>query len=203
MLKIGSIIVGVLISALLIWFAFRFIQRGRAVDLNPSDVKITDITQNSFTVQYTTRAGLTPVVLYGSDPTSLSLLAPATDVVDVGGGSSLYKHVVSPVVGETYYAKVQISPDQIVDNNGAPFMIQLSAVPSTTATASPTAAAAIPSPTSVPTTVTPAPTVNIDLCCAEKVDTDGDGQTELKIPDVQGCTAMAAVQCMKKKEAAQ
>lgn len=202
MLKVGSIVVGVLISLVLLWFAYSILQKSRAADLKPSDVKITDISQNSFTVQYTTKTGLTPVVLYGSDPTSLTLLSPATDVIEVGGGTSLYKHVISPVAGDTYYVKVQLSPDQVVDNNGAPFMVQLSAVP---AAGTPTpAAAALTAPTvTVTTAPSPAPTVNIDLCCAEKVDTDGDGKTELKIPDVQGCTALAAVQCMKKKEAAQ
>ncbi|KXK08826.1 MAG: hypothetical protein UZ21_OP11001000381 [Microgenomates bacterium OLB22] len=196
-LKWSAIALGVILAGLLLWLVFQYIQRSRASNLTAADVKISDITSNSFTVCYQTTSGLTPVVKYGTDPANLNLLAPPTSVVDVDGGESLYCHKVFPLVGPTYHAIVQLSPDNEVDNAGTPFMINLLSgsaqppVPTSAVAVSPTTLL-IPTSAAAPTTV--APTVDFKLCCP--VDANSDGQV-VDIPS--GCTAFDAIRCKQSK----
>lgn len=197
-LKWSAIALGVILASLLLWLVFQYIQRSRASNLTAGDIKISDITSNSFTLCYQTTSGLTPVVKYGTDPANLNLLAPPTSVVDVDGGESLYCHKVFPLVGPTYHATVLLGPDNEIDNAGTPFMINLlsdsagTSTPATGAVVSPTTAAIPTSAAIVPTTV--APTVDFKLCCP--VDANSDGQV-VDIPS--GCTAFDAIRCKQAK----
>jgi hypothetical protein len=193
-LKWSAIALGVVLASLLLWLVFQYIQRSRASNMTADDIKISDITSNSFTLCYQTTSGLTPVVKYGTDPANLNLLAPPTSVVDVDGGESLYCHKVFPLTAPIYHATVLLGPDNEIDNGGTPFMITLLSATAGQAVLTPAAGVVSPTAFSIPTSAvaptTVVPTVDFKLCCP--VDANSDGQV-VDIPS--GCTAFDAIRC--------
>lgn len=199
-IKLISIVVGLLITVVLIWFALRYVQRGRAVDLNPADVKTENITATSFSVKYAIRCGLTPVVNYGSSATALNFLVPPSETTDMGNENCQYKHDITLLTEPTYYFTLKIGEEEIT-NGGVPFMVTLTGggtitptgdlIPTVEATASPTVVVASPTASLTGTEGTLKALSDI-TDCSEMKGTDG----MLK----NGYTARDWAQCLKQNE---
>src|SRR3989344_5434938 len=122
--KLASIVIGLLITIVLIWFGLRFVQRGKAIDLNPQDIKIENVTGTSFRVTYTTRANLQPVVNYGTSSTALNFLVPPSETNDLGNDQTKYMHDITLLTPGTYYFVIRIGEEEI-NNAGVPFSVQV------------------------------------------------------------------------------
>lgn len=143
--KIASIVVGLLLALVLIYFGFRVLQSraGRAA-VNPDSVSVENVTQNSFSVQFTAAANLEASVFYGTTCSEeLSLFAPCVVGASDNSGNVQYTCEVDLVSPDTtYYFRIMVS-GQTVDNAGTCFQAKTSAAGS----------AALP-----PSTLTPAAT---------------------------------------------
>ena len=99
------------------FFIFQFFQNSltRAVDTAPHSVDITDITENSAHVVWTTDRESQGVVEYGTSPTSLSFFAPE--------GEKTAKHSVPLTLlseNTSYYFRIKVG-DSAYDNAGVPW----------------------------------------------------------------------------------
>lgn len=146
-----------LVAALLLGIlGFRFLGDylgARASDAKPQNLSITDITQSSAVVKWTTDQENQVVVEYGTSPTSLTFFAPeATKTKD----HRVELNLLTPET--TYYFQVKAG-DKIYDNGGVPWTfttISESQVTPSPADVSPTAieesnAISTPSATVAPT----------------------------------------------------
>lgn len=212
-IKLASIVIGLLITILLIWFALRFVSRGRAASIEVGSVTTDNITENSATIKFNVLAsgesGITPVVQYGASATTLNLLAPATCTNSDSTNNKLVCEVALNLLEakeKAYYFVLKIG-DVDFDNNGVPWTFSLSEAgsglisttptPTPTSVATPTVTVAV-SPTGA---ITPTPTSNLkplseikDLndCTTSYKNADG------KLKD--GVTAQLWGQCQKQNE---
>lgn len=210
LIKISSIIIGLIITALLIWFGLKVVQRGRAGE-DCTDVKITNITKNSADISCEGRSGLNPIVMYSTgDPTNLNLLLPVSNVVDGTDGKSTYQFKLGPVVGNSPTADkdsggsvafaIQVSPDVRQDNSGVPYIINLKDPSSSSSTTDSGLAPTAAVPTGAPTVAaTAAPAIDYKLCCSLDANSDGDytDTGDTLIP--ANCNALATAQCNREK----
>ena len=116
-LKIISIVLGVIIGLLLIFFGFTIVQRilTRAEDIAPRDVVISEVSENSAKISWTTGIETQGVVEYGTSPTSLNFFAPEA--------KKTKEHEVDLTLltpKTTYYFQIRIG-DKKFDNGGVPW----------------------------------------------------------------------------------
>lgn len=186
--KIFSIVIGFIISIILIFMSFRFIQNTliRAEDYTPRDVVVSDVSQNSVKISWATGRESQGVVEYGTTPTALNFFAPETQK---SINHSVDLTLLSP--NTTYYFQIRIG-DKKYDNGGVPWSfttkgqeIEQQTIPRLSPMISPT----ITSPNSTPTIITNSPSVNI---C--------HNQDCQKIKEMigKGCTAKDYSQCLLK-----
>ena len=115
--KIFAYVIGVILSFVLLFFGFKLIQGvfTRASDIAPRDVVITEITENSAKIEWSTAIETQGVVEYGTTPTSLNFFAPETQKAK--------KHTVELTLlspGTTYYFQIRIG-EKVFDNAGVPW----------------------------------------------------------------------------------
>lgn len=92
----------------------------------PNDVRITNISESSFTVSWSTDASALGLIKYGTSPSSINL--SAFDVRDSGAGSRVYSnHYVTASNLETqtayYFEIVSGSDSSTYDDNGTPYSV--------------------------------------------------------------------------------
>jgi len=158
--KIGAVIVGVIISILIIYLGFGLIQRvfTRASDTLPRDVLVSDISDNSAKIVWSTDQESQAVIEYGTTPTALNFFAPeAAQAKDHAVDLTL----LSP--STTYYFQVRIG-DKKYDNGGVPWTF---ATKGSGASLSPT----------VKPTATPSPAISVRPTQSVRVGEDQTGTT--------------------------
>jgi len=143
-IRIASIVIGTILAIVLIMVGFRVMQSvfTRATDIQPREVIISDISQSSVKVSWSTGTETQGVVEYGTSPTALNFFAPEAQktlahIVDLT--------LLSPTT--TYYFQIRIG-DQKFDNGGVPWTfttksskdVQSEAVPTATIAVTPTTA---------------------------------------------------------------
>lgn len=153
-IRIASIVIGTILAVVLIMVGFRVMQNvfTRATDIQPREVIISEITQSSVKISWSTGTEIQGVVEYGTSPTALNFFAPEAQkslshVVDLT--------LLSPTT--TYYFQIRIG-DQKFDNGGVPWTfttksskeVQSELQPTITAVATPTVAATIAVATPTP-----------------------------------------------------
>jgi hypothetical protein len=187
-LKIVSIIIGVFIFILLVYFGFR-IFGSRAADLEPKDVVISNISTNSVTVTWITAQETQGVIEYGTAPTALNFFAPEPQKTK---NHSVDLTLLSP--STTYYFQIRIG-DKKYDNGGVPWTFTTKAVEKTV---SPELS---PTPTLPVNTVSPTPTPIQSL----KVDNESTGNIcnetdcqKIKEKLGKGCTTQDYFKCILK-----
>lgn len=182
--KIAAIIIGSLIAIGLIFFGLRIFSSvfTRASDLEPRDVVISDIGQNSAKISWTTGVETQGVLEYGTTPTTLNFFAPET--------TSTKSHQVELTLlspNTTYYFQIRIS-DKKYDNGGVPWTFTTKANQQET----------IISPT-----LTPMPTATIAQPEASPTLKDNpnlDGSSEIEVPAPTKPAECTETDCQKIKE---
>jgi len=114
--KISSIIIGTVIAVIL---GIMALNMGgvftRASDMEPRDVVISDISQNTAKISWTTGIETQGVIEYGTTPTALNFFAPEV--------SKTKNHLVELTLlspQTTYYFQIRIG-DKKYDNGGVPW----------------------------------------------------------------------------------
>lgn len=142
--KIVTIVIGVIISIAIVFLAFSMLQNvfTRASDVRPQDVVVSEISQNSVKVTWTTGVETQSVIEYGTSPTALNFFAPESAKTK---NHSVDLTLLSQTT--TYYFQIKVG-DQSFDNGGIPWTFTTKAEKKTQPTApSPTVPPATPSPT--------------------------------------------------------
>jgi hypothetical protein len=186
--KVASILTGIIIAVLIIFMAFKLVQNVfiRAEDYMPRDVVITEITQNSAKVSWSTAQETQGVVEYGTSPTALNFFAPEaaktkSHLVDLT--------LLSPTT--TYYFQIRVG-DKKYDNGGVPWTFSTKGseiIPTPVASPTPTKPVGTPTPTPVQTIET-----TTDPTTATCDETDCD---KIKAKLGLGCTTQDYFKCVK------
>jgi len=116
-IRIISIVLGTIIGLLIIFFGFRIMQKvfTRAADIAPRDVVVSDISNNSTKITWSTDQEAQGVVEYGTSPTSLNFFAPESKKTK---NHTVELTLLSP--NSTYYFQIRIG-DKKFDNGGVPW----------------------------------------------------------------------------------
>lgn len=117
MYKTVSISLGVMISLIIIFASFFYLQGSfsRAEGDMPRDVIVADTTQNSAKITWTTGRESQAIIEYGTTPAALNFFAPE---VSRSTSHSMELTLLSP--NTTYYYQIRIN-DKKYDNGGAPW----------------------------------------------------------------------------------
>jgi len=115
--KIASIVIGVIIAIILIVFGFKLFSSvfTRASDMEPRDVVISDVTQNSTKVSWSTGIETQGVIEYGTSPTALNFFAPESS-----RSKSHEQELTLLSPNTTYYFQIRVG-DNKYDNGGVPW----------------------------------------------------------------------------------
>ncbi len=184
MIKISAIIVGVIISIFVIVIGFNIVTNvfTRASDQMPRDVTITDISQNSAKVSWSTGVANQGVVVYGTTPTALNFNGPET--------SPTTTHSVDLTLlsaSSTYYFQISIEGKNY-DNGGVPWTFSTKGVVPTV----------IPSPTvAAGTNPTPIQSLSLPNSLSTLACTETDC-AKIKAKLGKGCDSQDYIRCIRK-----
>lgn len=184
--RIASIIIGSLIAIVIIFFGFKLFSEvfTRAADVEPRDVVVSDITQNSIKISWSTGQESQGVVEYGTTPTALNFFAPESQSTRT---HSLDLTLLSPAT--TYYFQVRIA-DKKYDNGGVPWTFTTKSVEKSQPSGS-----NITKPSPISTIIIPQePTVVppvVQSC-------DETECTKIQEKIGKGCTTMDYIKCINK-----
>lgn len=190
--KILAILIGAILSVGLIAVGFRVFSTvfTRASDVEPRDVIVSDINQNSAKVGWTTGVETQGVIEYGTSPTALNFFAPeSTKTKDHQQELTL----LSP--NSTYYLQIRIG-DKKYDNGGVPWTF-------TTKTTSASDSSSTTEPTEAPQPTTsgeqPTPIQEIEVPATSEI--QGCNETDCaKVKEMlgKGCTTQDYFICVRK-----
>ena len=178
--KLLPIGIGAGLSIILLIVGYVFLNGGiasRAADSVPRDVVVSEITQNSGKVVWTTGQDSQGVIEYGTSPTSLNFFAPESEKAQ---SHSVDLTLLSP--STTYYFQLRIG-DKKYDNSGVPWTFTTKSQNSVD-NSTPT-----PTTTGNTSNFTSSPTCNESDC--EKI----------KTKFFSGCDTQDYIRCIKHKDA--
>ncbi|OGK19333.1 hypothetical protein A3G67_00310 [Candidatus Roizmanbacteria bacterium RIFCSPLOWO2_12_FULL_40_12] len=190
LIKTASIIVGVILSILVVIVGFNLIQNvfTSASDVEPRDVLVTEKTENSAKITWTTGQETEGVVQYGLSPTSLNSVGqPETQKSST---HSVTLTLLSPAT--TYYFQI-LAGGKTFDNGGVPWTFSTLEKKDSVAGQGPV----LLSPTVVPTSVlqaTPAPSVAPQVCA----EASGTNCEAIKSKLGKGCDTQDYFKCVRK-----
>jgi len=182
LLKIASIVIGIVVFIILLFTAFSLIGT-QAADLEPRDVVVSNIEKNSVKLSWATGTDSQGVIEYGTSPTSLNFFAPEAAKEK---SHTLDLTLLSP--STTYYFDVRIG-DKKYDNGGVPWTFTTKNIEKSVVTPTET-----PTPTSAATQETSVQRLKIDdnTSCTE---TDC---AVIKTKLGKGCSTQDYFLCIKK-----
>jgi len=126
-LGLGVLVLGVIGGVLLVGQGTGgFLPRASA-EFTPQQVRITNITENSFSVSFTTEQAASGAVKYGSEEKSLRLeIQDDRDQLNGQSGAYQTHHItVKSLLPQTqYYFQIVTQGRQVFENNGAPFSVR-------------------------------------------------------------------------------
>lgn len=188
--KVTAIFAGLIISVGVVYLGFTLVQGyfTRASDERPQDVTITNITETSARVTWTTGSESEGgVIQYGVSPTGLTSFAPAE-----GGRTTTHAVDVTLLApATTYYFEIFYGEGRRFDNAGVPWtFVTKERKSNVEATGS-----AQPAPNIVPVapTTVAAPTTAPAASCT---DTDCDA---IKAKLGRGCSTQEYIRCIKRE----
>lgn len=181
--NIGGVIIGMILAIILIFFGFRLFSGvfTRASDLEPRDVVISDISQNSVKINWTTGVETQGVIEYGTTPTALNFFAPETNQLK---SHQVELTLLSP--NTTYYFQIRIG-DKKYDNGGVPW---------TFTTRNNQEETVIPSPTPTPILTITAPVPSVTLKSNPRL----QGSSEIEVPATSQSQGCNETDCQRIKE---
>lgn len=186
--KALAIGLGVVISIIILLLTFGMVQNvfTRAGDEKPQDVVITDITQNSAKVTWTTTGETQGVIEYGTAPSALTFFAPESQKTT---SHSVDITLLAP--STTYYFQIKIG-DEANTNGGVPWQF-------TTKSEEESNVGPSVSPTTGATTPTPAEDTSPTPTEAEGSQTCNETDCEaMKSKFGKGCTTQDYFMCVRK-----
>jgi hypothetical protein len=188
--KIAAIGLGLILFVIIVILGFQIFGT-RAADLEPRDVTIADITQNSATVSWTTGVETQAVIEYGTSPTALNFFAPeATRAKE----HKIELTLLSPAT--TYYFQIRIN-DKKFDNGGVPWTFTTKGTQATQTSQSPsptpTAAQITPTPTPIQVLEIKNPTPTSAIVSCNETDCE-----RIKLNLGKGCTTQDYFRCIRK-----
>jgi hypothetical protein len=188
--KIGAIVLGIILFVIIVILGFQIFGT-RAADLEPRDVTIADITQNSATVSWTTGVETQAVIEYGTSPTALNFFAPeATRTKE----HKIELTLLSPAT--TYYFQIRIN-DKKYDNGGVPWTFTTKGTQATQ-----TSQSFNPTPTAVQITPSPTPIqvleINNSTTTTTTASCNESDCEKIKLNLGKGCTTQDYFRCLKK-----
>ena len=196
--KISSIIIGTVIAVIL---GIMALNMGgvftRASDMEPRDVVISDISQNTAKISWVTGIETQGVIEYGTTPTALNFFAPEV--------SRTKNHLVELTLlspQTTYYFQIRIG-DKKYDNGGVPWTFTTKGTETQSSATLPE-----PTPTSFPQSqseavATPTPIQSLEIK-TEPTNTpmvlscDETDCAKIKEKLGKGCTTQDYFRCLKK-----
>jgi len=196
--KLSSIIIGIVIAIILGIFALNI--GGvftRASDLEPRDVVISDITQNTAKISWTTGIETQGVVEYGTTPTALNFFAPEATRTK---NHLLELTLLSPQT--TYYFQIRIG-DKKYDNGGVPWTFTTKGSETQSPNSQPTLIPTSPSQPTPTTNATPTPIQSLEIKTKPKNTPtafvcDETDCTKIREKLGKGCTTQDYFRCLKK-----
>lgn len=188
--RVTAILAGLIISVGVVYLGFTLVQGyfTRASDERPQDVTITNITETSARVTWTTgNESEGGVIQYGVSPTGLTSFAPAE-------GGRTTSHTVDVTLlapATTYYFEIFYGEDRKFDNAGVPWtFVTKERKSNVEATGS---AQTVPNIVPVAPTTVAAPTAAPVSSCT---DTDCDA---IKAKLGRGCSTQEYIRCIKRE----
>lgn len=180
MKKFLPIGIGIVLSLIILILGFGMVQNvfTRASDVAPQDVVISEITQNSAKVSWTTAIETQSLVEYGTSPSSMTFNAPE---VEKTKSHNVDITLLSPAT--TYHFQIRVGDKQF-DNGGIPWQF-------TTKTVQESQPVNL-TPSPAPTSASPSTSESPAGACAE---TDCDA---IKTKLGKGCTTQDYFKCVRK-----
>lgn len=117
LIRILSTVVGILIFFAIVYFGFKILN-SRASNYQPTDVTITDVTENSAKVSWGTGDATLGALKYGTTQNSLNFYAPETNK-DLTKNHVVDLTLLSPA--STYFFEIQIADKMYTNADGAPW----------------------------------------------------------------------------------
>ncbi len=191
--KITAIVIGLIVFFLLVYFGFRILG-SRAADMEPREVLITEITQNSAVISWTTGIETQGVIEYGTSATALNFFAPETQS---SKNHEVTLTLLSP--STTYYFQIRVG-DKKYDNGGVPwtFTTKGASVSNPITTSTPTGVALTSAPTQTPT---PIQVLDVGKSGNKSPTLPPCDETEcekIKLKLGKGCTTQDYFRCIRK-----
>lgn len=180
--KALSIGIGVVISIVLLFIVFGFIQNTfiKAEDVSPRDVVVSEVSNNTAKITWATGRETQGVVEYGLSPTALNFFAPETNK-STSHGVDLT--LLSP--NTTYYFQIRIG-EKKYDNGGAPWIFSTKTTGQKNTTIENT----------VPTQAISLPTPTLSVAVCSESDCE-----KIKNMLGNGCSSLDYQNCIKKQNA--
>lgn len=198
-IKISSIILGVILSILVVVVGFNLLQNvfTRASDIEPRDVLVSDKTENSAKITWTTGQEAEGVVQYGVSPTSLTSFGQPEEQRSTSHSVTLT--LLSP--NTTYYFQIT-SGGKTYDNGGVPWTFTTLDKKSGTVPSLSVSPVVSPSPVSTTPRPSPAQTLQVPTTpsptsagCAEASGTDC---AAIKTKLGKGCNTQDYFKCLNR-----
>ncbi len=183
-IRIVATVVGVILAIGLIFIGFKVFSSvfTRASDVEPRDVIIGTVTQNSANISWSTGVVTQGVVEYGTSPTALNFFAPDQAATQ---NHSIDLTLLSPTT--TYYFQIRVGQNKF-DNGGVPWTF-------TTKGSSPTTQAPTLAPTSPASSTLPTPVQTLEIPATSCTFTDC---TQIRSHLGKGCSTQDYFRCLKK-----
>jgi hypothetical protein len=189
--KIGAVVIGLILFILIVILGFQVFGT-RAADVEPRDVTIADISQNSASVSWTTGVETQAVIEYGTSPTALNFFAPEATRTK---NHKVVLTLLSPAT--TYYFQIRIG-DKKYDNGGVPWTFTTKSTQTNETESRPKPTEALYQSTATPTPIQVLEINNQDQSTPNQAvcsETDCD---KIKLNLGKGCTTQDYFRCIRK-----
>lgn len=189
--KIGAVVVGLILFVLIVILGFQIFGT-RAADVEPRDVVIADISQNSASISWTTGVETQAVIEYGTSPTALNFFAPEATRTK---NHKVELTLLSPAT--TYYFQIRIG-DKKYDNGGVPWTFTTKSTQTNQTVPSLTPTEALNQPTASPTPVQVLEVNNEDQPNPTQAVCNETDCEKIKLNLGKGCTTQDYFRCIRK-----
>lgn len=189
--KIGAVVIGLILFVLIVILGFQIFGT-RAADVEPRDVVIADISQNSASISWTTGVETQAVIEYGTSPTALNFFAPEATRTK---NHKVELTLLSPAT--TYYFQIRIG-DKKYDNGGVPWTFTTKSTQTNQTVPSLTPTEALNQPTASPTPVQVLEVNNEDQPTPTQAVCNETDCEKIKLNLGRGCTTQDYFRCIRK-----
>jgi hypothetical protein len=189
--KIAAILIGLILFVLIVILGFQIFGT-RAADVEPRDVVIADISQNSASVSWTTGVETQAVIEYGTSPTALNFFAPEATRTK---NHKIELSLLSPAT--TYYFQIRIS-DKKYDNGGVPWTFTTKSTQTNQTEPSLTPTEVLNQPTATPTPIQVLEINNQDQPSSTQTACNKNDCEEIKLNLGKGCSTQDYFRCIRK-----